>query len=126
MNKKFIIFKGSIITITQDSDGLWYDDNNTIYAYSEPKDSVDTEVRAGIGWFSLPSDSLLSAYSRGHDHAYSSPAYQAFHTRKEADEYLEACLKLCPGYDATVVPELFTFLSRMFGSFFWENKQTNI
>lgn len=124
-DKKFIIFKGKNIELTKLADGIYMDDNNTVYAYTSNDSSVDKETRAGIGWFSLSKTHILSEYSRGHDFAYSSPYYQAFHTREEADHYLEQCLKLAPGYEHSIIPELFEFLSRQIGIHLWENKDTN-
>lgn len=66
-------------------DGLWRDAHGTIYALPEDSWSVDKTTRAGVGIFSLPEDHPLSQASGPHDYAFTSPTYQAFHTRIEAD-----------------------------------------
>lgn len=100
--------------LTQGPDGLWRDDNGTIWALAEESASVDQETRCGIGILSLPGG---VGNCGAHDYAYSSPKYQESHTREEADQMLR---KQNPG----LLGEIFYRLSRWFGGRFWENERT--
>lgn len=111
------IFINKTIEVTQGSDGFWRDKLGTVYAFADEKGSVDKEVRYGIGIMSIPEGWLPDDPARVHDYAYSSPVYQAFHTRAEADRLLEAHLKLL-GYP--VIGFIFRKLSWLLGAKFWE------
>lgn len=118
---KFIVSKGRVITLTQLEDGLWVDPQGTVWAYQESTASVDDVDRCGIGIFSFDHSNPLNIYCKIHDYAYSSPAYQAFHTRKEADKQLENMVRSA-GYPIT--SKIFYWITRLLGGFFWERDET--
>ena len=124
-DKKFIVFRGETIELTENPDGFYHDDKGTIYSFTSADSSVDDSNHCGVGFFSLPDGHPLNAGCGSHDYAYSSPVYQAFHTRKEADKMLQSLLHQIPGYSHSITPDIFYMLSRVFGGFFWENDKTN-
>lgn len=126
MKTRLVHFRGDSILVTQKENGLWYGPDGCIFAYAEEDSSVDQEVRCGVGPFSLPKDCELNGACAPHDYAYSSPAYQEFHTREEADRMLEEHLKLVAEHSILrVLAWPFRWLSRVFGGRYWENKETN-
>lgn len=120
--KRYIVFGNAVETLTLGVDGLWRDDLNTIWALVDEHASVDPNTRCGVGWFSLPEAADANEICGKHDYAYSSPAYQAFHTRKEADEMLKQNL-IAAHYP--IIGPLFYRLSRWFGKKYWERNETN-
>lgn len=92
-------------------------------ALTDDAASVDPVNRCGIGIFSLSEDHPLTAACQPHDYAYSSPAYQLFHTREEADEMLEKLASQINGWSFLAKP--FKWISRLFGASKWENNSTN-
>lgn len=125
METRYIGRGGNSTELTKGLDGLWRDSLGTVYGLVDDSSSVDSRSVCGVGWFSLADGNPLNDACAPHDYAYSSPAYQAFHTRQEADFYLEALLKQIHGEEHSVTPELFEFISRELGHEFWENKLTN-
>lgn len=123
-----LTYRGHGFTVKKHRDGLWRFDDGTIADIEEDAKSVDKKVRCGIGYFSLDEDHDLTDACRPHDHAYSSPAYQALHTRKEADDYLKRLVKLVYRSNKTKgsgIGSIFRWLSRTFGESLWENESTN-
>lgn len=118
----FITFKGEVIKISKGSDGLFRDGKGTVYAIADSKYSVDAKARCGVGIFSLPIGHPLNDSCKPHDYMYSSEAFQIFNTRLEADNYLRRLIKQSSGFWYLARP--FYLLSRIFGGFFWENKDT--
>lgn len=123
MDVKYIAFGNSVEKLTKHSDGLWRDSLGTIWAYSEDSYSSDPVSRCGIGFFSLPEACEANLACNAHDFAYSSPTYQAYHTRKEADEDLKRSL-IALNYP--VIGPIFYSIARFLGGLFWENKKTNL
>ena len=124
--ERFFVYKKKVIGIIQGEDGLWRDADGTIYALEDDRASVDPRNVCGVGPVSLPEDSPLNEACRPHDYEYSSPAYQAFHTREEADEDLRKNLELLSqGHWYHFVAYPFYWLARTFGGTFWENNMTN-
>ncbi len=121
---KYITFRGQSIELKKNNEGFYEDSYGTIYAFTDSGSSVDSVNRCGVGVFSLSANSPLTDACTPHDVAYSSPVYQAFHTRQEADFYLKYLAEQITG-TYSITPELFFFLSRELGSQFWENKSTN-
>lgn len=123
---KFIIlgkgFDRYVEKLTRNDKGFWVDSKGTVWALSDDSASVDPITRCGVGVFSLPKDSPLNELCSEHDYLYSSPAYQAYHTRQQADSELERIFKES---GRPLVGRLFYRLARWFGSSFWENKDTN-
>jgi len=120
-----ISFQGENITITKGKDGLWRDSTGCVYALVDDAASTDSKVRAGVGIFSMPEGSPINSDPAVavHDYKYSSPAYQTFNTRKEADDALyEGIKKMKTWHRHLALP--FWALSRIFGGLFWENDET--
>lgn len=121
---KYIIFKGEVISLTELKPGFWYDPFGTVYALRGDS-TADPVKRCGVWPFSVPMNlyfAKLNGSCSPHDYAYDTPVYQAFHTRKEADNYLRDVL-IANGY--SLLGRLFRSLARMFGGQFWENDKTN-
>lgn len=126
MQSKYFNFKGTTYVISKHEDGLWRDAWGCIYALAEDENSVDNIDRCGIGFLSLPINHPANAGCSPHDYKYSSPAYQLFHTRAEADADLERDETLL-GFP--VLGKVFRFLAKTFGGFkgklrLWENDKT--
>jgi hypothetical protein len=113
-NTKFVLFHGKVLELSRAEDGLWRDSFGTVWALADDSASVDPINRCGVGMLSLPEG---WGQCSSHDYAYSSPAYQLYHTREEADRMLE---HLNPG----IVGHLFYYAAHLFGSRFWEDKAT--
>ena len=118
---RFLHFKGQIWVIEKYQDGLWRDKWGTVYAVAEDTASVDNIDRCGIGWFSLPEKHPLTDACRPHDFMYSSPAFQMFHTREEADRALWWYCKIL-GFPTT--GKIFRWISDKLGGSKWENSET--
>jgi hypothetical protein len=122
---KYLVFRGEIIELTKNPlTGLWTDKEGNIFALAEEAASVDSETRCGVGLFSLPSNHPLTAACASHDYMYSSPAYQLFHNRSEADRKLKEMMKQVSWWWWLASP--FYKLSRWFGAKFWENPVTRV
>jgi hypothetical protein len=119
----FIVFNDEVIQLTQGTDRLWRSKEGTIFAFRERLGSVDDVDRCGIGIFSLPQSDPLTDACRPHDFSYSSPGYQAFHTRAEADAELWRHAKLIDGSSSWKVWLLRT-IPPILGGAFWENSST--
>ena len=124
-DKYAIRFKKELITITFGDDGFWRDPTGCIWSFNDKAKSVDDDVRLGVGVFSMPKNFDLNDCAIFHDNAYTNPGYQKYHFRKEADTILKEQLESkAKGIDKIFVAP-FYFLSRLFGSLFWENDSTN-
>ena len=123
---RYIIFHGRSIPITKDDDGLWRDPQGTIFAFGEASASSDSVVRCGVGpIFSLSPNYWMTPACAVHDYAYTSIAWQTFHSREQTDALLEKLGDEIPGHVASITPEVFEMLARIFGSSFWDVNQTN-
>lgn len=111
------------VKLTKGGDGLWRDWTGCVYALTDEASSVDKEVRAGVGPFSMPKDSPVNEAAAPHDYAYSCPAYQMYHNRKEADEKLFADISAMNSWHRHLAWP-FYLLCRAFGAMFWERKET--
>lgn len=118
---KYFSANKKLWTIKSFPDGLWRDRWGCVYALSEASESVDDISRCGINAVSLPVNHPANDACNAHDFAYSSPAYQLYNTRADADRMLEQHLKIV-GYP--VMGKVFRFISKLFGGRFWENKET--
>ncbi|MBX9584730.1 MAG: hypothetical protein K2X87_30875 [Gemmataceae bacterium] len=114
------------IEITRGPDGLWRDDQGTVYALVDAAASADPVVRAGVGPLSLPADHWSTDGVRAHDFAFSSPTYQRSHARSEADRMLLDHLLLVAGERPGRRAAAYAFygLSRAFSWLFWEDRAT--
>lgn len=109
-------------------DGLWRNDGGTVFALRSKGDSVDPVNQCGVYPFVIPQNMApkeLNAACTVHDYMYESPAYQLFHTRKEADKELARLIGLPATGFWGVLAVPFWALSRLFGGRFWENKKTD-
>lgn len=100
-------------------DGNWRDTSGTIWALREDGVFTDSDPRCG------KAPLTINRYADGcaaHDFAYNSPTYQEFHTRKEADQNLKKHLLMVGA--PKVVANLFYWIVRRVGGFFWENDKT--
>lgn len=116
------IYINKTVELTKGEDGFYVDEFGVIYALPDKSLSVDDINRCGIGVLSFPKGAKINGACSAHDYMYSSPVYQAFHTRKEADDMLQQHAKIL-GYP--VVGRALKYLSRLFGGQFWENKKTS-
>ncbi len=121
---KYVVANGVIHPLFLRIDGLYADSSGTIWALSESKTSADVIDRCGVGDLSLSPNHPLTAARKVHDFMYSSPAYQVFHTRKEADEELERLANLVDFGRYSFWAKPLKWLSRLFGGKFWENNKT--
>lgn len=114
---KYIVDDDTVIELLKGDDGFFRDSHGTIFALRDGK-SADEVDRCGIGFFSLPTDHVLTPICRSHDYMFTSPFYFSFHSRKEADEYL----KKISLYGFPWTAKLFYSLARIFGGLFWRGK----
>jgi len=122
----YLAFRGETIQLNLTEKGLWVDKEGTVYAFADLSTALDMDDGCGIKPFKFPKGTPLDAGCKVHDYLYSSPAYQFFHTRKEADEYLRFLHKQATkGSIFRIFVEPFYRLSRWFGSGAWENKKTD-
>jgi len=123
MGKRYIVFKGETITLTKHEDGLWRSDFGTIYAFREETSGLNRKDLCGVFPFVIPIENPMSDGCRVHDGLYSNPAYQAFHTRKEADEHMLRMHKLSTkGSVWGFLSKPFYYLVRVFGGLVWKGK----
>lgn len=121
---KYIVFRGTVITLEHSTvDNLWRAPDGTVMALRDTSASVDNVDTCGVGPLSLPDTHPLSALCGRHDYMYESPAFQLFHTREEADTYLEYLIHNY-GKRWSWVSKPFYWLCRLFGGDFWENPKT--
>lgn len=95
-----------------------------MWDFSDPSSSVDHKPQCGIGLLTLPNWPFFRKMNEAcavHDHLYESPAYQAYHTREEADWLLERLLALSghPLFGALAAK-----VSSLYGASLWENPKT--
>lgn len=128
--KKYIVTKTfGVIELTLFTDGLWRSADGTIFALRRDSGAIDPVDQCGISPFAIPTwltpDGVLTA-CRVHDYMYESPAFQMFHKRSEADEYLKKLVEQNPknGFWRGI-GKPFRWLSRKFGKGAWENPGTN-
>lgn len=119
---KYIVLPGKVVKLCYNERGLWQDNLGTIWALRDGKASVDSKDRAGVGIFSID-DPELNRLTKSHDYMYSSPAYQFFHSREEADTHLKNQLKQASSWKK-ILAKPFYCISRVFGGLFWENERT--
>ena len=107
-------------------DGLFRDKYGTVFGFCEGGDSLDDEVRLGVGFFSLPESNPLTNAAIAHDFAYSCPAYQRTHPRSEADALLRQQLQELAGknFGLEVEAEVLADIAAVLGRYFWEYKET--
>ena len=90
----YLVFRGEIIHIARGNDGLFRDKDGTIYALRDDSDTLDIIDRCGVGILSLSTKHPLTAACRPHEFMTSSPAFQAFYTYAEANEWLASHVRI--------------------------------
>lgn len=125
-DKMWVSFRQERIKVTMGNDCLWRDENGLIYGFIDNKYQKDRVTRLGVAPLALPTNIRINDAAKAHDYAYSSPAYQEFHSRKEADEVLEAQVEQL-GYGTIwqALAKPFYYIARIFGGKYWENDKTN-
>lgn len=118
---RYIPANGKIWNVYLCSDGLWRDAYGCVWAFTDAGSIVDSIDRCGIGILSLPEGHPANDGCKAHEFMYSSPAYQAFHTREEADNKLEKDQRII-GYP--IFGWFAKIISRLRGGKYWENKKT--
>lgn len=104
--------------------GRWFSKDGTEFALRDNSSSVDQVDRCGVGFVALPESDPITDACKVHDYAYSSPAYQAFHTRAEADAELVRLAKMVEGSLFSWAADILGALASAFGKRYWENKKT--
>lgn len=115
---RYVPYRKGVIVLHRNKQGFWQDEYGTIWALQNGEASVDVIDRCGIGILSLPADHPLTRVCRPHDFMYSSPVFQYFYTRREADKWLYRHTKL---FGFPTVAEIFYNVSKWFGGKYWEN-----
>lgn len=105
------------VVLHKRTDGLWRDRQGTVWGVQDPMCAVDTTNDCGVGELSFKNDACFV-----HDQQYSNPTYQTYHTRSESDLTLFSGLK--QRGVSLLVAQLCYKVVRLFGGFFWENKDT--
>ena len=125
-DKMWVSFRQERIKITLGPDNLWRDEQGTIYGFIKDSYQKDKVTRLGIAPLVLPKKVRINDAAQAHDYAYSSPAYQEFNTRKEADKILEAQVEqLGHGTIWQALAKPIYWITRLLGGKYWENKKTN-
>lgn len=125
---RYIVAGKSVVKITRvpyvdnPNYSFFQDDKGTVYAVQELDGESDLVERCGIGIFSLPEGHPFTVACIPHDYSYSSPAAQAFKTRKWADAALYEHL-LQQGASKLTAGAMW-LASRIGGFFAWENSRT--
>ncbi len=123
---KELNFHGQTVIVVKNKDGLWKDAYGGIYAFADVENSVDSETRAGIGWFSFPANHKFSQAARGHDFMTSSTAYMKFHPRSEAEANLLNCLRIMAGGSimGRIEADIISDISKSASWYFWDVPET--
>ena len=110
------------IILYRGSDGLWYDQDGVIWALMETDSMKDSNNLCGISEYgALAGNFKGNSACTSHDYAYSSPAYQRFHTRREADAKLYKDLRQNGVHP--IVAKTMWAVARVLGIFFWEGSK---
>ena len=121
----YVVAGRKVYRLQLDSNGLWRDRYGVVWALQEDHASLDINQVCGVFPFALPNwhifRQLNDACAR-HDYMYSTPAFQYFTYRKDADEYLEMLVGQTESFGWLGMP--FKWLSRVFGGRFWERSET--
>lgn len=123
--RRYLTFQGQIIELRRDDRNLWVDPFGTVYAYAESDSVTDPVDACGVWPFRFPPGSPLDPGCKVHDFMYSSPAYQFFNTRAEADAYMLGLhTKATKQSWFKVFARPFHFIARWIGGRYWENEKT--
>lgn len=118
-------YRGRGYVIKKHKDGLWRFEDGTIADVEEDQLKKDKETRFGLGYFALSKKHKLTDAARPHDHAYSSPAWQALQPRSETDSYLKSLVqKVYRNRFGRVLGSVSREVCQVFGGALWENEST--
>lgn len=121
-----VVYAGKLrVVLHQDQDGLWRDDSETIYGFSNRDASWDKESRFGVWPIALPkSDPLSQGPGTVHDAQYENAVWQEFHSREEADNALKENIERTQtGWRRLTAWPAYAAV-RLFGGLFWDVKKT--
>jgi len=122
---KYIAFQGNLIELRYLEDGLWHSSDGTIFALTDESASLDTVSRCGIGVLSFSTKFPLTIDCKIHDYMYTSPAFQLFHTREEADTWLESLVDQTAEHSwLSIFAKPFHWIAHVFGGVAWEVDST--
>lgn len=123
---RYVVVSGQVVKLCRDPDtDLYKDDWGTIWALPEYENSTDRIARCGVGFFSFRINNPLTSYCSTHDYMYSSPTFQYFHTRYEADVWLYKAIENHAGFYRILALPIY-YITYLGGRFFWENETTKI
>jgi hypothetical protein len=108
-------------------DGLfWHDADGTEFALRDDRKTLDLVDRCGLGLFSVPRwFRRITKACLGHEFKYSSPSYQRYYTREQADYELERdVIIMADGDWWGVLGKPFRWIAHKLGRGAWENKET--
>lgn len=123
--ERHVVAGRKIYRLELGSNGLWRDRHGVIWALQDDHASLDLNQVCGVFPFSLPNWHIfrqLNDICAKHDYMYSTPAFQYFHTRKDADEYLQMLLEQDKYLSWLGRP--FKWVCRIFGGRFWDRKES--
>lgn len=121
----YTVFRGKVIELSLGADGLYRDQDGTVFALRDDSASFDLIDECGVAPFTIKADEIVNDACKNHDWKYSSPAYQRYHTRNEADQGLRDAIAADKSLWRFVAWPFF-FISRMLGSDLWEDKKTDV
>lgn len=119
--QRFLHFRGQVWELRAYSDYQWRDKWGCVYALRDNRASIDNVDRCGVWFFSLSEKHPLTVACRPHEYMYTSPTFQLYHTREQADRALYRYAKIL-GFPT--VGKIFQWLSSVFGGPLWENEKT--
>jgi len=124
MNKYLLTKRFGVIKLTLIEDVLWRDEFGTVFALQDLRESSDKIPRCGVWPVVLPEWMPFTDVCVVHDFMYSSPAYQVFNTRREADDKFRELLgaKTKDSWYSIFTYPLYLTV-RVFGGFFWEERE---
>lgn len=124
VKEKFLVVGNRVIRLATKEGGpedFFYDEYGTLWALRSDIGSWDNVSRCGVFPFVFPQGTPIDDVCDVHDFMYSSPVFQHFHTRSEADDYLRTGGK---AVGMPITGRVFKLLSIKFGWMVWENKKT--
>lgn len=123
-SERFIVTRRFGVTkLTRNAEGFWQSEDGCLYAFQEGP-VADEVNRCGVWPFALPNWAIFKEMNDAcavHDYLYSSPVYQALHSREEADKLLKQLLTIV---NHPLFGEIAKEISRIKGPEFWENALT--
>lgn len=119
---RWIITKGQAIRLDIRPDGLWYDRQGTCYGLYENGLFRQVDPRCGVPPFNRPSSDPATPWCAVHDAMWSIPAYYAFHTFEETNDFLRQGIAEKEPIKASIYNKLIEW----FGRRIWDKKKPSI